>query len=1101
MKPYQGLVFTLGKYKFKVTKIDEMEVHCVRLNSDESESGKVKSFSLSQWPPIGASFDNEETKDADAKKGVDGRTNDLGEAPELPPIFFAYDPVTKKFEVKDRRGNVITGFDIMTVNGKDGDSAYQLWKNGQKPGTDVSFEAFLNAFRGAKGEMGIQGPAGPQGEQGDIWMPIISTDGENLYFRNSKGEETNRFPIKGAKGDQGLQGVQGPIGPKGDKGEAWMPVVTNDGCFLYFRNADGEETERFPIKGVKGDQGIQGARGLQGETGPVYTPRINSDGTLSWTNNGDNLPNPTPINIKGERGDKGEEGVTFQPIVKDGVIYWTNNQGKDNPDPVRIAGPQGDRGDVGRTGLSAYQIWLKTGNLGTEQDFLDSLKGERGEPFDPSKIVEFKVEDYTCPIQEINTRLIVDKNESCEDADTIIDKRIDKIAQLREEGQQKAKGWKYWINPVNLLKEFTWMCAGADRPLLRMCPGDHSKYVGIGTVILFTALMAWFSSFIAMQLVFGVEKNPDMNVYAIIFATFWSAMIFCLDRFITNTMYSDGKVSISKQEFFSGLPRIVIAIFLGIIISAPLELKIFEKAIEQKQEEIAYNESNSRRRDSEAQAIDDANSKKKNQNDDITLQEQLRNNEIAALTKPENPIISEGNPNNTRRESWDIYESDAAFNARYSQYLIELKEYNEGIRTTAPTEPKTKRVVGTEYVNVPAPISPTYKYSENEYRNMLLEYDSKVEEINQKYQTKINELTLELDSYDNEAQKNIEADSLRIANIESARDDALLSQLSILHDLAMDGYKPFNNKDENTWLDYITLHPLWYYLLFSPIGLIMLLFILIDISPVLYKMMLADGKYDNYMHQDKLLAQDKIRLSLAKMLKHLNDSELKRVAPFVMGDIYEKMAGDSFIYKTEEEYQNEHLAQKPIHWAWRIWPLSMLRWIFWKEEEKPSAPVIVMEDKRVSKNEETLREVNDKVFDEVLDMKKRLILASYRRWYKTQYYQLDPNGDDGIVPPPDNFPENADDSTDSGSDVINIPPTGGASTSTNEEEEITINDSPSDSENEQDRASYEHEINEDESTEETTDKTEGNDSSFDNSQYEREVEEDEEEINPNNYNM
>ena len=382
--------------------------------------------------------DNEQSNKKEGHNNTLG-SNNIGEAQELPPIFFAYDPVTKKFEVKDRRGNVITGFDVMTVNGKDGDSAYQLWKNGQKPGTDVSFEAFLNAFKGAKGEMGIQGPAGPQGEQGDIWMPIISTDGESLYFRNSKGEETNRFPIKGVKGNQGLQGVQGPIGPKGDKGEAWMPVVTNDGCFLYFRNADGEETERFPIKGVKGDQGIQGARGLQGETGPVYTPRINSDGTLSWTNNGDNLPNPTPINIKGERGDKGEEGVTFQPIVKDGVIYWTNNQGKDNPDPVRIAGPQGDRGDVGRTGLSAYQIWLKAGNLGTEQDFLDSLKGERGEPFDPSKIVEFKVEDYTCPIQEINTRLIVDKNESCEDADTIIDKRIDKIAPEMNKLQRVAK--------------------------------------------------------------------------------------------------------------------------------------------------------------------------------------------------------------------------------------------------------------------------------------------------------------------------------------------------------------------------------------------------------------------------------------------------------------------------------------------------------------------------------------------------------------------------------------------------------------------------------------------------------------------------------------
>lgn len=1017
------------------------------------------------------------------------KKNDLGEDPELPPIFFAYDKVTKRLEVKDDRGNVITGFDVMTVDGKDGDSAFQLWKNGQKPGTDVSFEAFLNAFRGAKGERGLQGPIGPKGEQGDTWIPIISTDGESLYFRNSKGEETECFHIKGVKGDQGLQGVQGPTGPKGDKGDTWIPVVTNDGCFLYFRNAEGDETERFPIKGVKGDQGIQGVRGLQGETGPVYIPRINSDGTLSWTNNGYNLPNPTPINIKGERGEKGEEGVTFQPIVKDGVIYWTNNQGKDNPDPVRIAGPQGDRGDVGCTGLSAYQIWLKAGNLGTEQDFLDSLKGERGEPFDPSKIVEFKVEDYTCPIQEINTKLIVDKNGYSVCADAIIEERIDEIADLREKGEHRAKGWKYWINPVNLLKEFTWMCAGADRPLLRMCPGDHSKYVGIGTVILFTALMAWFSSFIAMQLVFEIEVPKDadfwtsvkLNWPAIAFATFWAAMIFCLDRFITNTMYSDGKVSISKKEFFSGLPRIVIAIFLGIIISAPLELEIFKEAITEEMDQeqrLAGLEEKNRIRDLISGEYTQIQSQYKAQIDENKGTIQTLQSTVEQM--------------NAQREA--LYKE--------SSYTDTL-----GIRHYYQTRDSKTAQENWDKDNKPRLDTLNSQISRLTTKNV---------ELSQSLSSDFSTLR------SNEAGYKEDVDSAKL-------DRGLLVRLQTLHDLAMKDYEPWGGVVERIWLvpqdelphkkdiegkdkidedalikgthyiyenkdgliDYITLHRLWYYLLFSPIGLIMLLFILIDISPVLYKMMLADGKYDNYMHQDKLLAQDKIRLSLAKMLKHLNDSELKRVAPFVMGDIYEKMAGDSFIYKTEEEYQNEHLAQKPIHWTWRIWPLSMLRWMFWKEEDKPSAPVIVMEGKRVSKNEETLREVNDKVFDEVLDMKRRLILASYRRWYKTQYYQLDPNGDDGIVPPPDNFPENVDDSSDYGPDVINIPPTGGASTSTNEEEEITINDSPSDSENEQDYASYEHEINEDESTEETTDKTEGDDSSFNNSQYEREVEEDE----------
>lgn len=56
-------------------------------------------------------------------------------------------------------------------------------------------------------------------------------------------------------------------------------------------------------------------------------------------------------------------------------------------------------------------------------------------------------------------------------------------------------------------------------------------------------------------------------------------MIFNLDRFMVNTMYSDGKHTISKAEFGGGLPRIILAIFLGIVISTPLEIRIFQDKI------------------------------------------------------------------------------------------------------------------------------------------------------------------------------------------------------------------------------------------------------------------------------------------------------------------------------------------------------------------------------------------------------------------------------------------------------------------------------------------------------------------------------------------
>lgn len=39
----------------------------------------------------------------------------------------------------------------------------------------------------------------------------------------------------------------------------------------------------------------------------------------------------------------------------------------------------------GADGKSAYQSWLDQGNTGTEQDFINSLKGEPGEPGDPGK--------------------------------------------------------------------------------------------------------------------------------------------------------------------------------------------------------------------------------------------------------------------------------------------------------------------------------------------------------------------------------------------------------------------------------------------------------------------------------------------------------------------------------------------------------------------------------------------------------------------------------------------------------------------------------------------------------------------------------------------
>lgn len=127
--------------------------------------------------------------------------------------------------------------------------------------------------------------------------------------------------------------------------------------------------------------------------------------------------------------------------------------------------------------------------------------------------------------------------------------------------------WGGWLN------EFLWVCAGVNRKVLRQCPTDYAKYAGIGGTILFTALMACLSGGYALSFVF------DNDAVGVAFGIFWGMLIFNLDRFIVNTMYSDGKVTISARELKAGLPRIIMAIFLGIVISYPLELRLFDDEI------------------------------------------------------------------------------------------------------------------------------------------------------------------------------------------------------------------------------------------------------------------------------------------------------------------------------------------------------------------------------------------------------------------------------------------------------------------------------------------------------------------------------------------
>ena len=122
-----------------------------------------------------------------------------------------------------------------------------------------------------------------------------------------------------------------------------------------------------------------------------------------------------------------------------------------------------------------------------------------------------------------------------------------------------------------MLKKFFILCSGADKDIVASCSnGEQNKYAGIGATVFFTAVMAFLAASYALYTVF------DNYYIAAGFGIVWGLLIFNLDRFIVSTIK---KRDSFKSEFLQALPRIVLAIIIAIVISKPLEIKIFEKEI------------------------------------------------------------------------------------------------------------------------------------------------------------------------------------------------------------------------------------------------------------------------------------------------------------------------------------------------------------------------------------------------------------------------------------------------------------------------------------------------------------------------------------------
>jgi hypothetical protein len=125
-----------------------------------------------------------------------------------------------------------------------------------------------------------------------------------------------------------------------------------------------------------------------------------------------------------------------------------------------------------------------------------------------------------------------------------------------------------------LFNFFVW-CSGADPEVLSRCGrSEHIKHAEYGGLVLVPALLGFVS------MTYAISTLTDSPYAYIGGGLVWAVIVFIFDRFIVATFRKSGNI---WRDIFSivFLSRIVFAVGIGIIVSHPLVLLVFDDSLEQ----------------------------------------------------------------------------------------------------------------------------------------------------------------------------------------------------------------------------------------------------------------------------------------------------------------------------------------------------------------------------------------------------------------------------------------------------------------------------------------------------------------------------------------
>jgi hypothetical protein len=133
-------------------------------------------------------------------------------------------------------------------------------------------------------------------------------------------------------------------------------------------------------------------------------------------------------------------------------------------------------------------------------------------------------------------------------------------------------------NPYRGIKRILVFASGARPEILSQCPTDEATHLGLGGTVIATSLLS------AISMVFAMTNALQLGIFqALIAGALWGLIIFNLDRWL---IVSQKRLLSAWKQWVNVIPRVIVALLLGFVISEPLIHQLFRPELDRKTEVI-----------------------------------------------------------------------------------------------------------------------------------------------------------------------------------------------------------------------------------------------------------------------------------------------------------------------------------------------------------------------------------------------------------------------------------------------------------------------------------------------------------------------------------